>query len=95
VGGWQLYLRRPPSQYPESRLDRLLAAKAAKGVCVHIAVYKEVTGTLPNDSAYTKATLRRSVGGDRRRAAALSPCAHAKGRDVGSCAIGCTRASAS
>jgi phospholipase D1/2 len=38
----EIFLRRPPSQYPEYRLDRLLAKKAEQGVKVHIIVYKEV-----------------------------------------------------
>ena len=38
----EVFLRRPPSQYPQYRLDRLLAKKAEQGVKVHIIVYKEV-----------------------------------------------------
>ena len=38
----EVFLRRPPSQYPQYRLDRLLAKKAAEGVKVHVIVYKEV-----------------------------------------------------
>ena len=38
----EVYLRRPPSQYPQYRLDRLLVNKAERGVKVHVIVYKEV-----------------------------------------------------
>lgn len=38
----ELYLRRPPSKYPEYRLDRILKRKADQGVKIHIVVYKEV-----------------------------------------------------
>lgn len=38
----EVFLRRPPSQYPQYRLDRLLAKKAEQGVKVHVIVYKEV-----------------------------------------------------
>jgi len=38
----EVFLRRPPSQYPEYRLDRLLNKKAEQGVKVHVIVYKEV-----------------------------------------------------
>ena len=38
----EIFLRRPPSQYPDYRLDRLLAKKAEQGVKVHVIVYKEV-----------------------------------------------------
>lgn len=38
----EIFLRRPPSQYPQYRLDRLLAKKAEQGVKVHVIVYKEV-----------------------------------------------------
>jgi phosphatidylserine/phosphatidylglycerophosphate/cardiolipin synthase-like enzyme len=59
IQGWwvspQLYLLRPPSRYPESRLDMLLQKKAQEGVNIYILIYKEVTVALPLDSAYTKA----------------------------------------
>ena len=44
----EVYLRRPPTLYPEYRLDKLLAKKAAQGVKVHIIVYKEVSSGGPN-----------------------------------------------
>lgn len=43
----ELYLRRPPAQYPEYRLDRLLKRKAEEGVKIYICVYKEVTQVRP------------------------------------------------
>jgi phospholipase D1/2 len=36
----ELYLRRPPAQHPEYRLDRLLKRKAEEGVKIYIIVYK-------------------------------------------------------
>jgi phosphatidylserine/phosphatidylglycerophosphate/cardiolipin synthase-like enzyme len=44
----EIFLRRPPSQYPQYRLDRLLAKKAEQGVKVHVIVYKEVSSWDPN-----------------------------------------------
>lgn len=55
----EIYLRRPPSQYPEYRLDRLLLKKAEEGVDIYVLVYKEVSVSLPNDSQYTKRTLKK------------------------------------
>jgi phospholipase D1/2 len=46
IQGWwftpELYLRRPPAQNPEWRLDRLLKRKAEQGVKVYVIIYKEV-----------------------------------------------------
>nr|GAT61270.1 phospholipase D [Mycena chlorophos] len=53
----ELYLRRPPSRYPEWRLDRLLKRKAEEGVKVHVIVYKEVTQTMTMSSKHTKSAL--------------------------------------
>ncbi|KAL8286802.1 hypothetical protein RQP46_004330 [Phenoliferia psychrophenolica] len=50
----ELFLRRPPSQHPEYRLDRLLLKKAQEGVKIFIIVYKEVTQTMTMSSAHTK-----------------------------------------
>lgn len=50
----ELYLRRPPAQYEDYRLDRLLLKKAKEGVQVRIIVYKEVTQTMTMSSAHTK-----------------------------------------
>ena len=38
----ELHLRRPPTYYPEWRLDRILQRKAQQGVKVYVIVYKEV-----------------------------------------------------
>jgi phospholipase D1/2 len=42
----ELYLRRPPAYYPESRLDRVLKRKAQQGVKIYVVVYKEVGVTI-------------------------------------------------
>ncbi|ORE03496.1 phospholipase D/nuclease [Rhizopus microsporus var. microsporus] len=54
----ELYLRRPPSKYPEYRIDRLLKKKADEGVKIYIVVYKEVEMALTLDSAHTKEALQ-------------------------------------
>jgi phospholipase D1/2 len=41
----ELYLRRPPADYPDWRLDRLLKRKAEQGVKIHVIVYKEVSSS--------------------------------------------------
>lgn len=53
----ELYLRRPPSQNEQYRLDRMLQAAAQRGVKVNIIVYKEVTQALTLSSAHTKHEL--------------------------------------
>lgn len=53
----ELYLRRPPADYPEWRLDRLLQRKARQGVRIYVIVYKEVTQTMTMNSKHTKAAL--------------------------------------
>ena len=58
----QLHLKRPAYLYPEDRLDRLLARKAAEGVQIFITLYKEVGGAVPLESYYTKCTLKRCAG---------------------------------
>lgn len=43
--GWlspELYLRRPPAQNEQYRLDNMLLAAAERGVKIKIVVYKEV-----------------------------------------------------
>ena len=52
------YLRRPPSENEEFRLDRLLKKKAEEGVMIYIVVYKEVTYSFALDSYHTKKTLQ-------------------------------------
>ncbi|KAL4066624.1 hypothetical protein J3A83DRAFT_4098363 [Scleroderma citrinum] len=53
----ELHLRRPPAQYPEWRLDKLLQRKAQQGVKIYVIVYKEVTQTMSMNSKHTKAAL--------------------------------------
>lgn len=36
----QLYLRRPPAQYEQYRLDRILKRKAEQGVRIFVQIYK-------------------------------------------------------
>ncbi|CAG8579400.1 13442_t:CDS:10, partial [Racocetra fulgida] len=57
----ELYLRRPPSENEEFRLDRLLTKKAEEGVMIYIIVYKEVTVALPLDSHHTKFYLQGRI----------------------------------
>ncbi|KAI7896962.1 uncharacterized protein EV154DRAFT_490014 [Mucor mucedo] len=54
----ELYLRRPPSKYPEYRLDALLKRKADEGVKIYVVVYKEVELALTLDSRHTKDSLQ-------------------------------------
>src|SRR4051794_2018186 len=53
----ELYLRRPPAENENYRLDRMLQAAALRGVKVNIIVYKEVTQALTLSSAHTKHAL--------------------------------------
>lgn len=58
--GWlspEVYLRRPPAQHEEWRLDRVLKRKAEQGVKVFVIVYKEVNTTMTMNSKYTKHAL--------------------------------------
>jgi phosphatidylserine/phosphatidylglycerophosphate/cardiolipin synthase-like enzyme len=55
----EFHLRRPPSQYPEFRIDRLLQRKAKEGVMIYVALFKELTVSLPNNSAHTKSSLKK------------------------------------
>lgn len=63
IHGWwvspELYLKRPPSKFPELRLDRLLQKKAMEGVRVFVIIFKEVTLALPINSYHTKVSLER------------------------------------
>ena len=55
----ELYLRRPPHENSQWRLDKLLKRKAEEGVQVFVVVYKEVSNDFtPVDSNYTKSVLR-------------------------------------
>lgn len=47
----ELYLRRPPAQNEQYRIDRMLQAAAQRGVKVNIIVYKEVTQALTRECA--------------------------------------------
>ncbi|KAL4972864.1 hypothetical protein BDW66DRAFT_154355 [Aspergillus desertorum] len=60
MGWWvspEVYLRRPPSENEEYRLDRMLQAAAFRGVKVNVVVFKEVAVAMCLDSHYTKRTL--------------------------------------
>ncbi|GAA5839628.1 hypothetical protein JCM11251_003562 [Rhodosporidiobolus azoricus] len=50
----ELFLRRPPAQHQDYRLDRLLLRKAQQGVKIFVIVYKEVTQAATLSSAHTK-----------------------------------------
>ncbi|KAI8980525.1 hypothetical protein BDB01DRAFT_836742 [Pilobolus umbonatus] len=54
----EMYLRRPPSKYPEYRLDVQLKRKAEQGVKIYVVVYKEVTMAMTLNSKHTKDTLQ-------------------------------------
>ncbi|KAG0259752.1 hypothetical protein BG011_002401 [Mortierella polycephala] len=54
----QLYLRRPPEDNEEFRLDRMLKKKAEEGIMIYIVVYKEITLALTLDSSHTKTWLQ-------------------------------------
>jgi len=55
----ELYLRRPSSQFPESRLDKVLFRCASQGVKIYIILFKEMYGSLTINSYYSKEVLRR------------------------------------
>ncbi|CAB4388903.1 unnamed protein product [Rhizophagus irregularis] len=55
----ELYLRRPPSENEDFRLDNLLKKKAEEGVMIYIVVYKEVRYALTLDSRHTKLSLEK------------------------------------
>ncbi|CDH50884.1 phospholipase d1 [Lichtheimia corymbifera JMRC:FSU:9682] len=55
----ELYLRRPPAENEDFRIDRLLQRKAEEGVMIYIIVYKEVEAALTIDSAHTKKWLQK------------------------------------
>ncbi|KAI8371715.1 uncharacterized protein BYT42DRAFT_581253 [Radiomyces spectabilis] len=54
----ELYLRRPPEENEDFRLDRLLQRKAREGVMIYIVVYKEMALALTINSAHTKSWLQ-------------------------------------
>ena len=53
----ELFLRRPPAEQREWRLDRILKRKAEQGVKIYVSVYKEITYSLTCNSAHTKKAL--------------------------------------
>ncbi|KAJ5150413.1 uncharacterized protein N7500_010602 [Penicillium coprophilum] len=54
----ELFMRRPPVQHQEWRLDQILKRRAEAGVKIYIIVYKEVNQALTCNSAHTKYALR-------------------------------------
>lgn len=55
----ELYLRRPPAENEQWRLDRMLKQKAEEGVQISVILYREVSNEFtPVDSTYTKNILR-------------------------------------
>lgn len=62
IAGWwispEIYLMRPPAEFPESQLLHVLESKARAGVQIYVQLYKEVTVALTLNSWHTKKTLR-------------------------------------
>ncbi|KAL7915687.1 phospholipase D/nuclease [Trichoderma velutinum] len=54
----ELFLRRPPHQKQEYRLDQILKRKAEQGVKIYVVVYKEVEAALTCNSEHTKHALQ-------------------------------------
>ncbi|KAL4809820.1 hypothetical protein BDV18DRAFT_166572 [Aspergillus unguis] len=60
MGWWvspEVYLRRPPSENEQYRLDRMLLAAAERGVKVNVIVFKEVPVVMCLSSDHTKRAL--------------------------------------
>ncbi|KAK6376229.1 hypothetical protein LTS17_007480 [Exophiala oligosperma] len=60
LGWWvspEVYLRRPPSENEQYRLDRMLLAAAERGVKVNVIVFKEVPQFMYLSSHHTKRAL--------------------------------------
>lgn len=61
--GWwispELYLKRPPADNPQLRLDRILQRKAREGVKIYILVFKEFSMALSLNSYHTKLSFER------------------------------------
>ncbi|PBP16351.1 phospholipase [Diplocarpon rosae] len=53
----ELYLRRPPTENEDYRIDRMLIAAAERGVKVNVIIYKEVSLILTLSSDHTKKAL--------------------------------------
>ncbi|KAI7866085.1 hypothetical protein BDF14DRAFT_1818672 [Spinellus fusiger] len=49
----ELFLKRPPSENEEFRIDRLLKRKAEEGVMIYIVIYKNLSVALPLNSQHT------------------------------------------
>lgn len=54
----ELFLRRPPHDKQEYRLDQILKRRAEAGVKIYVNVYKEVEAALTCNSAHTKHALQ-------------------------------------
>ncbi|GAM84408.1 hypothetical protein ANO11243_024030 [Dothideomycetidae sp. 11243] len=54
----ELFLRRPPQDNRDWRLDQIIKRAAERGVQIYIIVYKEVTQALTCNSAHTKRALQ-------------------------------------
>ncbi|KAG4442024.1 hypothetical protein IFR05_002492 [Cadophora sp. M221] len=54
----ELYLRRPPTENEDYRIDRMLLAAAERGVKVNVIIYKEVSQILTLCSDHTKKALQ-------------------------------------
>lgn len=55
----ELHLRRPASEFPDTRLDKLLYRRASEGIKIYIVIFKEVYGSLTINSFYSKGMLKR------------------------------------
>ncbi|KAM0455617.1 hypothetical protein ACHAPV_007694 [Trichoderma viride] len=54
----ELFMRRPPHEKQEYRLDQILKRKAEEGVKIFVIVYKEVEAALTCNSEHTKHALQ-------------------------------------
>ncbi|KAJ5126406.1 hypothetical protein N7526_008583 [Penicillium atrosanguineum] len=54
----ELFMRRPPAEHQEWRLDHILKRRAEAGVKIFVIVYKEVNQALTCNSAHTKHALQ-------------------------------------
>ncbi|KAL4869922.1 hypothetical protein BDV12DRAFT_208212 [Aspergillus spectabilis] len=60
LGWWvspEVYLRRPPSENEQYRLDRMLLAAAERGVKANVVVFKEIPQVMYLSSKHTKRAL--------------------------------------
>ncbi|KAL4901224.1 hypothetical protein BDW74DRAFT_187869 [Aspergillus multicolor] len=60
MGWWvspEVYLRRPPAENEEYRLDRMLKAAALRGVKVNVILFKEISMAMCLNSEHTKRAL--------------------------------------